>query len=199
MQISMPLIHQAPKGSCTNPECIEKSLTTHYTNCYWIKYPKLQAKYSLDLMRPQRSQRNLRGSAAQDVIPTTEPTLEKDSWQLKILAVKGPKQSCWLRDSTANVYVCNNLRLMTAYLTNPIRFGGSTSDGILLGCGTVKIRPIKEDSSKRLILNLWNIFHLLNSLSNFVSLGLFNNIGIYHNNKNQTLYNKVSWKLLAFA
>ena len=30
MQTSIPLIYHAPKGSCTNNECIEKGLTTHY-------------------------------------------------------------------------------------------------------------------------------------------------------------------------
>ena len=76
MQTSMPSIHRAPKGSCTNLECVEKGLTTHYTDRCWIKHPELRAKYSLGRMRPRGSQRNLRGSAAQD---KTEPTPEKDS------------------------------------------------------------------------------------------------------------------------
>ena len=102
-------------------------------------------------------------------------------------------------DSTADVYVCNDFRLITDYLANPTRVGGSTSDGISPGRGTVKIRLAKEDGSKGLILNLQNVFYLPNSSSNLVSLGLLNDAGIYHNNKNKTLYDKVSRKLLAFA
>lgn len=77
MQTFMPSIHRAPKGPCTNPECVEKGLTTHYTDRCWIKHPELRAKYSLGRMRPRGSQRNLRGSAAQDDVPKTEPTPER--------------------------------------------------------------------------------------------------------------------------
>ena len=66
----------------------------------------------------------------------------------------GPKQSCWLIDSAANIHVCNDLRLMTDFLENPTRVGGSTSDGISPGRGTVKIRLAMEGGSKGLILNL---------------------------------------------
>lgn len=116
-----------------------------------------------------------------------------------MLTIKGPKQSCWLIDSAANIYVCNDLRLMTGYLANPIKVRNSTSDGILPGHEIVKIRLTKEDGSKKLILNLWNVFYLPNSLFNLVSLGLLNDIGIYHDNKNQILYNKVSPKPFAFT
>lgn len=102
-------------------------------------------------------------------------------------------------DSAADVHVCNDLRLMTGYSANPTRVGGSTSDGILPGRGTVKIRLAKEDGSEGLILNLRNVFYLPNSPSNLVSLGLLNDAGIYHDNENQTLYDKVSRKPLAFA
>ena len=57
-------------------------------------------------------------------------------------------------DSAADVHVCNDFRLRTGYLANPIRVGGSTLDGILPGRGTVKIRLAKKDGSERLILNL---------------------------------------------
>ena len=102
-------------------------------------------------------------------------------------------------DSAADVHVCNDFRLMTGYLANPTRVGGSTSDSILPGRGTVKIRLAKEDGSKGLILNLRNVFYLPNSPSNLVSLGLLNDAGIYHDNENQILYDKVSRKPLAFA
>lgn len=45
-----------------------------------------------------------------------------------------------------------------------------------------------KDSSKRLILNLQNVYYLLKSSCKLVSLGLLNNSGIDHNNENQTLY-----------
>lgn len=45
----------APKGSCTNPECVEKGLTTHYTDKYWIKHPELRKKYGLGKTRTRRS------------------------------------------------------------------------------------------------------------------------------------------------
>lgn len=102
-------------------------------------------------------------------------------------------------DSAADVHVCNDLRLMTDYLANPTRVGGSTSDGISPGRGTVKIRLANEDGSEGLILNLRNVFYLPNSPSNLVSLGLLNDAGIYHDNENQTLYDKVSRKPLALA
>lgn len=88
---------------------------------------------------------------------------------------------------------------MTDYLVNPTRDGSSTSDSILLGRKIIKIRLAKEDNSKRLIFNIENIFYFPNSLFNLVSLRLLNDAGIYYNNKNQILYNKISWKPLAFA
>lgn len=54
---SNPSIHRAPKSSCTNPECVEKGLTTHYTDRCWIKHPELRAKYTLGRMRPRGSQK----------------------------------------------------------------------------------------------------------------------------------------------
>lgn len=88
-------------------------------------------------------------------------------------------------DSAADVHVCNDLRLMTGFTENPTRVGGSTSDGISPGRGTVKIRLSKEDGSEGLILSLRNVFYLPNSRSNLVSLGLLNDSGIYYDNENQ--------------
>ena len=151
-------------------------------------------------MRPCRSQKNLRGgSTTQDNIAKTEPTPQKDSWQLMVLALRGPRQDCWLIDSAANVYVRNNLRLMTDFAERPTRVGGSTSDGVSPGRGTVQIRLVLEDGSERIILNLWNVFYLPNSPSNLISLSLLNDADIYSGNKQQVLYNKASWKPLAFA
>lgn len=67
----------APKGSCKNPECIEKGLTTHNTDRCWIKHPELRQKYALGRMRTPGSQRNLKAEGSKDV--KTEPTPEKES------------------------------------------------------------------------------------------------------------------------
>ena len=127
-------------------------------------------------MRPRRSQRNLRGSTAQDPVSNRSRRLKGRVDNQKVLLVKGSKQSCWLMDSAADVHVSNDLRLMTDFKENPTRVGGSTSDGISPGRGNVKIRLAKEDGSEGLILTLRNVFYLPNSPSNFVSLGLLNDI-----------------------
>lgn len=75
----MALIHQILKGSCINLECVKKGLTTHYNDLCWIKHPKLQVKYFLVQMWPQRSQKNLQRSAAQDIIPKTKSTPKKNN------------------------------------------------------------------------------------------------------------------------
>lgn len=69
--------------------------------------------YSLGRMRTQGSQRNLRSQGSQDPVLKIESTLERESWQPKVLAVRGPRQSCWLVDSAADVHVCNDQGLMT--------------------------------------------------------------------------------------
>lgn len=45
-----------------------------------------------------------------------------------------------------------------------------------------------EDNSKRLIFDFNNVYYLLNSLCNFVSLICLNDNNIYHDNKNRALY-----------
>lgn len=102
-------------------------------------------------------------------------------------------------DSAADVHVCNDLRTVTDFTENLTRVGGSTSDGISPGRGTVKIRLAMEDGNEGLILNLRTVFYLPNSLSNLVSLGLLNDAGIYYDNENQSLYNGISRRPLAFA
>lgn len=68
-----------------------------------------------------------------------------------------------------------------------------------LQAGTVKFRLAREYGNEGLILNLRNVFYLPKSPSNLVSLGLLNDAGIYYDNENKSLYNKVSRKPLAFA
>lgn len=43
-------IHRAPKGTCTTKKCIERGVTTHYTDRCWVIHPELRAKYSLRQM-----------------------------------------------------------------------------------------------------------------------------------------------------
>lgn len=102
-------------------------------------------------------------------------------------------------DSAANSHMCNNLKLMTGYLANSTKVGGLTSNGILPERGIVKIRLAKKNGNKKLILNLQNVIYLSNSPSNLVSLRLFNDTSIYHNNESPILNNKVFWKLFAFV
>ncbi len=139
------------------------------------------------------------GSTTQDTVAKWEPTSERDSWQPKVLALKAPRQDCWLVDSSTNVHVCNNLRLMTDFAERPTRVGKFTLDGIFPGRGTVRIRLVSEDGSEGIILNFRNVFYIPNSPSNLISLSLLNDVSIDYNNKQQALYDKASRKLFAFA
>lgn len=153
-------------------------------------------------MRSRESQRNLQGgfnSTAQETISKTEPNVKRDSWQPKILVIRKPRQDCWLMDSAADVYVCNDLRLMTDFIKKPTNVGGLTVDGISPGYGTMRIRLALEDGRKEIVLNLQNVFYLPNSPSNLVSLSLLNDANIFYNNERHTLYNKTSRRPLAFA
>lgn len=51
---------RAPKGTCTNPECVKKGITSHYINKCFLKYPELcpRPKYLLRQMRPKGSKTN---------------------------------------------------------------------------------------------------------------------------------------------
>lgn len=79
LQTSTPSIHRTPKGSCSNAECVEKGLTTHYTDRCWIKHPELRAKFPFGRMRTRGSQKNLRSQATPDPLLKIEPTPERDS------------------------------------------------------------------------------------------------------------------------
>lgn len=61
---SKPASHQAPPGTCKNQECIDKGVTTHYTERCFLKYPELRAKYSLRGMKPRGSRTNLQKDIA---------------------------------------------------------------------------------------------------------------------------------------
>lgn len=74
---------------------------------------------------------------------------------------------------------------MTNYFINSTRVEDSTLDSISLGHETVKIRLAKKYGSKKFILNFSNSFYFLINSFNLISLGLFHDAGIYHNNNNQ--------------
>ena len=67
---------------------------------------------------------------------------------------------------------------------------------MLPGRGKIWLKLELENDLEGLILNLQNVYYLSNSLYNLVSLGLFNNSGIYHNNAYKNLYQIGSKKVL---
>lgn len=79
-------------------------------------------------------------------------------------------------DNAANVYMCNNLRLITNFCNNTTKIGSPSLKDISPGRGTVKIKLVIEDRRKDFILKLRNVIYVLNSLSNLVNLGLLNKI-----------------------
>ena len=142
-------------------------------------------------MQPKRLNKNLKkANALTELVQKKEETLtpEINSWQTKVLVVKGPQQNCWLIDSVVNVHMCNNWSLMTKNCTHPTKIGGSILDGILPRKRKIRLRLALKDSSESLIFNFQNVFYLLNSPCNLLSLSLLNNSGIYLNIKNETLY-----------
>lgn len=51
-----------------------------------------------------------------------------------MLVVKGPKQDYWLINSAADVYICNDLMLITDFIEKPTRVERSMVDVMSLGC-----------------------------------------------------------------
>ena len=100
-------------------------------------------------------------------------------------------------NSVANIYVYNNLRLMTDFAKKP-KIGKLTLDKISPGQGTIQIRLALEDKIEGVIFNFCNIYYLSNSSSNIINLNFLNDINIYYNNKWQVLYNKANQKPFAF-
>lgn len=88
----------------------------------------------------------------------------------------------------ANIYICNNQFLIIEYYKKLIKIVGFIIDSLLLRRKKIKFQLIFKDGSKKIILNLQNIYYFLSSLSNFISLKLLNNSGIIYNNKNKILY-----------
>ena len=52
---------------------------------------------------------------------------------------------------------------------------------------------------ENIILDFKEVFCLLSSLSNFVNLALLNNIRIFYDNENKTLYNVHTKEILAYT
>lgn len=102
-------------------------------------------------------------------------------------------------NNVVNVYIYNNLGLITDFTERPTRVRDSIADGVSPECKMVQIRLALENRSKTLILKLQNVYYFLNSPSNLVSLSLLNKASIYYNNKFEALYNKISQKLFAFT
>lgn len=88
---------------------------------------------------------------------------------------------------------------MTKYYNKPTRIGESTSDGLSPGKGKIRLQLGLKDSSKGLILNLRNVYYLPSNPCNLVSLGLLNDSRIFHDNRNETLYQLGSKRVLAQA
>lgn len=80
-------------------------------------------------------------------------------------------------------------------MKNSIKLWGLISNDISLGKKKVKIKLLLKNKTERLVLILINVFYLLNSLFNFISLGFLNNIRIYYHINNQILYNFKTWKV----
>lgn len=87
-------IHWTSKETCTTKECIEKGVTTHYINWYWVIYPELYTKYSLHQMQTKRSNQNLKKAniPAETVKKRKNSVIPKiNSWEPKVLAVERPQ------------------------------------------------------------------------------------------------------------
>lgn len=88
---------------------------------------------------------------------------------------------------------------MINFTENTTKVRRLTLDSISSGRRKIKIRLVLKDRTEELILILINIFYLLSSPSNLVSLSFLNNAKIYHHNKDQILYDLEIWKTLTFA
>lgn len=76
---------------------------------------------------------------------------------------------------------------MTEYWKLFTHIRGFTSNSVLFEQDKVKLQLFLKDRSKKLILNLINVFYLFNS-SCFVNLGRLNDNKIFFNNKDENLY-----------
>lgn len=99
----------------------------------------------------------------------------------------------------ADIYVCNNWCLITKYYKKLIKVGRFIANSFPAVREIIQIWPKLEDGSKEMILNLQNVYCFLSSLCNLMSFKLLNNNKIYYNNRNKTLYQLKSNRVLAQA
>lgn len=85
------------------------------------------------------------------------------------------------------MHICNNKRLIIDFIKNPTKVEKLTLDNILPGKKKFIIKFLLKNKIKKLVLILTNVFYFFDSLLNVINLGLFNNMKIYHYNKNQIL------------
>lgn len=102
-------------------------------------------------------------------------------------------------DSTTDIYIYNDKKLITDFEENTIKVGRFILDGILPDRKRVKIRLVLKDNIEKIVLTLINLFYFLHSLSKLVSLGLLNNLEIFHHKKDQMLYDQKIQKIFVFA
>lgn len=105
----------------------------------------------------------------------------------------------WLVDNAVDVYIYNDLDLMTEYHKKATQIGGFTSNGVFFERRKVRLWLSQKNGLKKVILNLKDVFYFPSSPSNLISLALLNNSGIFYNNENETLYNIYIKKVLAKA
>lgn len=80
-----------------------------------------------------------------------------------------------------------------------MKIGGSISDGVSSRRRKIWLRFGFKDSSERSRLNLQNLYYLPKSPCNLISFGLLNDSDIYHDNKNEMLYEVNTRQTLAHA
>lgn len=98
---------------------------------------------------------------------------------------------------TADICICNNSNFMTLFYNKPIQTKGSILDDMFPGQRKIQLNLSQKDKTKGVILNFKNVFFLLSSLCNLISLTLLNNHKIFYNHKNKTLYDLETKEMLA--
>lgn len=97
------------------------------------------------------------------------------------------------------MYICNDLDFITRYHIKSIKIEKLILNRISLKQRNVCLCLSLKRGEKGIIFDLKNVFFLLNSLSNLVSLGLLNDYRIFHNNENKILYSKKTKTHLIYA
>lgn len=86
---------------------------------------------------------------------------------------------------------------MTKYHERFIRVGRSTLNGTLPRRKKIRLCLALKNNSKRLILDLNNVYYLPNSPCKPVSLACLNESDIHHGNENEMLYHLETRRVLA--